>query len=593
MSQLQLSVHHIQGVKNECADYISRNNFYEMIGARSEELAKETFSRMDVHLDLTMTMIRLLDGLRQVEYLKEFGDIYQRVEKRLEPSLVNQEQWKRDKTYLWHEDQIVVPSGKIQTLLKWTHDSSGHVGADRTLRPFKQWFHSTWTDDQLRKTLKPIVDKCPCRSCKPEDIRDRGLYLTLPIPQCANSVLYVDCTEMAKFGSYDVALVVTCWLTRFTRVFPCTKHITGEETIKILLEEWFCVYGAPKEINSDEDVRVRSNTGWYKRVLRSLHVQVSTGISYTHRSNPLCERQIRVLKENVRIWCKTERTKDWVRLLPVISLMMNSQESSATGYTPLELFMGRPAWFLHAPYPEDSYSTVGTWVNEQQDKVDKPKAMLQRVRERQCNKKNKHRVPASYREGDWVLVHHSRLPTWPRSTSDDPYFGPYKILSVDGHRITVPCSPRLGGTLVCAAQQLKRYYDPEDLCGEEWQLNDKEIAQDLQGAASPMEVEGGLPDVNAEEMAKEGFYLVKSVIRHRCCQGCRFLTLWEGFGIEEATCEPFSAFVLPEGHLNSVLVEKDVLDLCPRYFDEILQVLKLKTQTKAASRARTGCGSNQ
>ena len=108
-------------------------------------------------------------------------------------------------------------------------------------------------------------------------------------------------TEMPKFGGYDFALVVICALTRFTRVFPCTKHITGEETIKILLEEWFCVYGAPKEINSDGDVRVRSDTGWYKRVLRSLNVQVSTGIPYSHTGNPLCERQIRVLKQNVRI----------------------------------------------------------------------------------------------------------------------------------------------------------------------------------------------------------------------------------------------------------------------------------------------------
>ena len=33
---------------------------------------------------------------------------------------------------------------------------------------------------------------------------------------------------------------------------------------------------------------------------------------------PVCEPQIRVLKENVRIWCKTERSKDWVRLLPDI-----------------------------------------------------------------------------------------------------------------------------------------------------------------------------------------------------------------------------------------------------------------------------------
>ena len=250
------------------------------------------------------------------------------------------------------------------------------------------------------------MDKCQCRSCKPGDIRDRGLYSTLPIPHCANSVLYVDYTEMPKFGGYDFALVVTCGLTRFARVFPCTKHITGEEIIKILLEEWSPVYGAPKEINPDDDVRVRSDTGWYKRVLRSLSVQMSTGTPYTHTSNPLCERQVRVLKENVRIWCKTERTKDWVRLLPVISLMMNSQESSATGYSPHELFMGRPAWFLHTPYPEDSYSTVGKWVKEQQDKLDKAKALLQRVRERQWNKRNKHRVPASYQKGDWVLVPH-------------------------------------------------------------------------------------------------------------------------------------------------------------------------------------------
>ena len=177
--------------------------------------------------------------------------------------------------------------------------------------------------------------------------------------------------------------MVTCGLTRFTRVFSCTQHITGEETIRILLEQWFCVYGAPKEIYSDEDVRVGSNTGWYKTVLRSLNVQVSKGIPYTHTSHPLCDRQIGVLKENVSIWCKTERTKDWVRLLPVISLMMNSQASLATGILPQELFMGRLAWFLHVPYPEDSYSTVGKWVKEQQDKVDKTKAMLQRVRERQ------------------------------------------------------------------------------------------------------------------------------------------------------------------------------------------------------------------
>ena len=274
------------------------------------------FSCVDGHLDLNMTMIRSLDGLQQVEDLKQFEDIYKRPEKRLEPVLVNQGQWKRDKAYVWHEDRIVVPSDHISALLKWTHESSGHVGADRTLKLFKKWFHSTWSDNKLRKRLQPIVDKCPCPSCKPGDIRERGLYLTLPIPHCVNSVLEVDSMEMPKFGGYDFAIVVTCGLTRFTRVFACTKHITGEETIKILLEQWFCVYGAPEEINSDEDARVRSDTGWYKSVLRSPNVQVSTRIPYTQTGNSLCQRQIRVVKENVRIWCKTERTKDWVRTTP-------------------------------------------------------------------------------------------------------------------------------------------------------------------------------------------------------------------------------------------------------------------------------------
>ena len=121
LSQVRLSMHHIQGVKNDCADYISRNNFKDMIWARSEELAKESFSRIDVHPDLNITMIRPSDGLQQVQYLKEFGDIYKSVEKHLETVLVNHEQCKRDKTYLWHEDQMVVLSDCIPALPRCIH----------------------------------------------------------------------------------------------------------------------------------------------------------------------------------------------------------------------------------------------------------------------------------------------------------------------------------------------------------------------------------------------------------------------------------------------------------------------------------------
>ena len=89
--------------------------------------------------------------------------------------------------------------------------------------------------------------------------------------------------------------------------------------------------------------------------------------------------------------------------------------------------------------------------------------------------------------------------------------------------------------------------------GIEWEPNDEEIlALDLQGAASPMQFEGKLSDMNAAVMAKEGFYLVKSLSDTATAKGWCFLTLWEGFGVEEATWETFFALVLPEGSLNSV-----------------------------------------
>ena len=48
LSQFRLTVHHIQGIKNEMADYISRNNFDALLGESSEASAKEAFQRMDV-----------------------------------------------------------------------------------------------------------------------------------------------------------------------------------------------------------------------------------------------------------------------------------------------------------------------------------------------------------------------------------------------------------------------------------------------------------------------------------------------------------------------------------------------------------------
>ena len=127
--------------------------------------------------------------------------------------------------------------------------------------------------------MQPIVDSCGCHASKQSNSCDRGLVSSLPIPYCANSQLYVDITHgLPKFGGYDSCLGVTCGVTHFTRAFPCNKKITGEQAVKRLFEQWFQHYGAPKEVHSDGDVRIRSDAGWYKRVLGALNVHVTTGM---------------------------------------------------------------------------------------------------------------------------------------------------------------------------------------------------------------------------------------------------------------------------------------------------------------------------
>ena len=84
----------------------------------------------------------------------------------------------------------------------------------------------------------------------------------------------------------------------------------------MLVEQWFKHYGAPKEVHSDEDVRICCDTRWYNQVLDALNVHLATGVPYTHTSNPLCEGQNCVVQQNLRILMEQERTKDWV-LKPV------------------------------------------------------------------------------------------------------------------------------------------------------------------------------------------------------------------------------------------------------------------------------------
>ena len=177
-------------------------------------------------------------------------------------------------------------------------------------------------------------------------------------------------------------------------------------------------------MHSDEDVRIHSDTGWYKRVLDVVNVEVTTGVPYIHTSNPRCERQNRVAEQNLRILMKQERTKDSVRLVPWAVLTMNSHRSSSTGFTLHKLFRGgRPALFFKTPFPEDFKSPVGDWLNHKQSMANQAGTNLRVIPERELSRRNRLRRPVSRSVTlFWFTIHN--YPPGPVTAYRSLIFGP-------------------------------------------------------------------------------------------------------------------------------------------------------------------------
>ena len=104
---------------------------------------------------------------------------------------------------------------------------------------FSRMFFSLETKSALIKEAKTIVSTCEvCFRSKPNNAPDRGLISALPIPQIANDLIYIDFISMDPCNQHNYVLTIVDALTKFVKFIPCTKNISGEDTLKLILKEW-------------------------------------------------------------------------------------------------------------------------------------------------------------------------------------------------------------------------------------------------------------------------------------------------------------------------------------------------------------------
>ena len=195
LSQFKLTVHHIQGITKEMADYISRNNFDALLGESSESLAKEAFQRVNVELDLSMGTAGLLECWSLRDYHAEYKCVISYLSDGLEARLIDGDRWYKYNQYLYYVYRIVVPEARLDSCLQWAHLSSGHTACNWSVDVFRQRFYSRLSCDGIRARMHSGMDYVAVNPA------NRATQVT---GDCAYSLLYVDLLHgLPKFGRYD------------------------------------------------------------------------------------------------------------------------------------------------------------------------------------------------------------------------------------------------------------------------------------------------------------------------------------------------------------------------------------------------------
>ncbi len=219
-------------------------------------------------------------------------------------------------------------------VLKGIHDDAGHQGQQRSLGLARQRFY--W--DTMEKDVKDYVHNCKrCIVSKAPEPEARAPLVSIT----TSSPLELICidfwsAEDHNNKSIDV-LVVTDHFTKLACAYPCSNQ-SAKTVARVLWNNFFCVYGFPVSIHSDQGANFES-------VLIAELCQLA-GIDKTHTTpyhpmgNGQVERMNRTLGNMIRVLPPRSKVR-WPQMLNTLTFAYNCTVHETTGFSPFFLMYGR------------------------------------------------------------------------------------------------------------------------------------------------------------------------------------------------------------------------------------------------------------
>ena len=158
---------------------------------------------------------------------------------------------------------------------------------------------------------------------------------------------------------------------KFSQAFvtPNQKALT---VVKIMVDEWFYIFGIPAQIHSDKGHSFKNSI--LEHFYSMYGVRQSTTTPYHPHGNSTCERFNCRLNDLLNTLDK-EQKANWPLHLSSLVFAYNAMPHSVTGYQPYELMFSHKepttcdAWLGLAQYNDQYSQSKSTWVNEQHELI--------------------------------------------------------------------------------------------------------------------------------------------------------------------------------------------------------------------------------
>lgn len=221
-------------------------------------------------------------------------------------------------------------------------------------------------------------------------------------------------------------LTIQDLLTKFSLAIPL-RHTTSVAVADAFVNEFICVFGAPRIILTDQGSNFVSSL--LKNVARRFKIRRVKTTAYRPQSNGSVERSHQVLWEYLKQFAKKDNWDEYLRLA---TFSCNTSVHEGTQYTPYELVFGKVA---ETPSDDpariiDSNATYSQYLTALFDKLrDTQEIARENLRTAKIRSKryyDKKARPYEFKVGDDVYL--LREPT--KSKLDGQYTGPHRIIEV-------------------------------------------------------------------------------------------------------------------------------------------------------------------